>query len=282
MIKISKLNRQKRDLICNSLESTSRIGSDIIEKVENKTFNVDVLIYRDFFERFIFCFDSLRLLFKDYNETTFSNDYAITILLRTSLVDFLNVAYLKIHYQEYETKKNSNQNYKTELGKTLCSHLRRTLDRSNKEYLAGNFSEQAYKKTTLALYKDFHFLFDTTKEFNIKDPCNTLIYKNEISNKTIINKIKSQNDIRIRNYGRAIGLFELYSKYEHYGILSRRFQRVDINERFRNIIDSLDILIVGTMYSISFFQNIADIKSEKKLLLDNLNMLERIINLKSK
>lgn len=282
MIKLSELNRQKRDFICKSLESASRIGFEIIEKVENKTFNVDVLIYRDLFERFIFCFNSVRLLFKDYNEITFSNDFAITILLRTSLVDFLNVVYLKLHYQEYETEKNSNQNYKTELGKILCSHIRRTLDRSNKEYSSGNFSEQNYTKTTLALYKDFNFLFETNKEFNIKDPCSTLIYKNEISNKTIINKIKSQEDIRIRNYGRAIGLFELYSKYEHYGILSRRFQRVDINERFRNIIDSLDLLSVGIMYSISFFQNIIDIKDEKQLLFNNLGRLERIIDFRSK
>lgn len=281
MHKLSELNSHKRDLICSSLESISRIGFGIIDKVENKTFDVDVLIYRDFFERFIFCFNSVKLLLKDYSETTHSNDYAISLLLRTSLVDFLNVVYLKLHHQEYDASKNLKQNYKTELGKALCSHLRRVLDRINKEYLSGNFKELNYTKTTLALYKDYNFLFDRNSEFNIKEPCKTLIYKNEISNKTIIDKIKSQSDTQVRNYGRAIGLFELYSKYEHYGILSRRFQRVDINERFRNVIDSLGLLIVGAEYSISFFQDIVDLINEKQLFYQSSSNLKRIIYLKS-
>jgi len=282
MIKLSEPNTQKRDLICNSLESTSLIGYEIIDKVENKTLNIDILIYRDLFERFIFCFNSVGLLFKDYNETTFSNDYAISILLRTSLVDFLNVVYLKIHHNEYETKKESKQNYKTELGKFLCSHLKRVFDRMKKEHLSGNFSDQAYSKTILALKKDYNFLFEKDSEFNIKEPWKTLIYKNEISNKTIIDKLKTQPNIRVRNYGRAIGLFDLYSKYEHYGILSRRFQRVDINERFINVIESLDLLIVGTEYSISFFQNITGLKHEMKLFYENSSKLKRIINFNSK
>lgn len=282
MIKLSELNIQKRDLICNSLESISIIGSEIINKVENKTLNIDVLIYRDLFERFIFCFSSVGLLFKDYNESTFSNDYAISILLRTSLIDFLNVVYLKIHHNEYETEKESKQNYKTELGKFLCSHLKRVFDRMNKEYLSGNFSDQNYSKTILALKNDYIFLFEKDSEFNIKEPWKTLIYKKEISNKTIIDKLKTQPDLRVRNYGRAIGLFDLYSKYEHYGILSRRFQRVDINERFRNVNESLDLLIIGAEYAITFFQYITNLEHEKKLFYENSSKLKRIINLKSK
>lgn len=279
MTNLSEFNIKKRKLICDSLVKISDMGFNIIEKVENKTVNVDILTYRDYFERFIFCFDSIKLLLIGYNEKTFSKDFTIALVLRSSLVDFLNVIYLKIYYQEYNPSIQTENNYKTELGKTLCSHLRRVFDRFKKEYLSGNFKEQDYTKTINRFYNDYIFLFDPDMKFDIKDPARNLIFKKEISNKMIIDKISSQSDIRTRNYGRAIGLFELYSKYEHYGILSRRTQRVDVNERFRNILESLELLIEGAIFAISFFRMIIDIKNEETRFRENGSMLIRIIRL---
>ncbi len=280
MIILSSLNLKKKQLVCSSLEKMTDIGFKIIDKLEDKTFNVDKLIYRDYFERFIFCFDTIKTLLPEYSESTFSKDYTIALTLRTSLLDFLNVVYLTILFQEYDPTVQRKCDYKSELGKVLCSHLRRTFYRFNKEYLSGNFSQNNFTKTIKNLYHDYIFLFNTKETLNIENPSETLIYKQEISNKTIINKLKASSDINIRNYGRAIGFYELYSKYEHYGILSRRFLRVDVNERFRNILESIKLLIVGATASITFFRNVTDIEIEEKEFIKNSRILNGLLKLK--
>lgn len=281
MIILSSLNSKKKQLVCTSLERITDIGFKIIDKLEDKIFNVDILIYRDFFERFNFCFDAIKTLLPEYHENSFSKDYTIALTLRTSLLDFLNVAYLTIHYQEYNPTIQRKRDYKSELGKILCSHLKRTFYRLNKEYLSGNFNKSNYTKTIKNLHRDYIFLFNPEESFNLENPSETLIYKQEISNKTIINKLKTHSDINIRNYGRAIGYYELYSKYEHYGILSRRFLRVDVNERFRNILESLELLIVGATAAISFFRNVIDIKNEEKEFSENSLALNGIIKIRN-
>jgi hypothetical protein len=277
MENLSDLNEYKKTIIVSKLNEISRIGFAIIDKLEDKTFNVDILIYRDFFERFIFCFDNVSTLLNEFDSNTYSKDFAIALNLRTSLVDFLNVIYLTLYFLEDNPIVDSKVNYKSELGKTLCSHLKRVLDRFNMEYLKGDFKEGEYKQLVERFYKQYFFLFNHDEEFNIKEPSKTLIYKHEITNQTIVKKLISHSDIHIKNYARAIALFEIYSKYEHYGILSRRFQRISVNERFKNIIDSLELLIDGAWASFNFFRNVTDIKREEDDFIRMGGLLKGII-----
>lgn len=265
MKKITDLNQYKIDNLPRTLKNICDIGYQIIDKIEDKTNNIDKLIYRDYFERFIFCFDSLRVLILDFNENSYAKDYSIALILRTSLLDLQHVVYLKTYYEDFANNKDSKKNYESELGKLLCSHIKRSFDRIYKDYLSGYIKKNDYEKMINSFRHDYAFLFDNTKPFDTENPTDLLIYKKEISNREIVGRLSNHQDNQNRFYSRAAGLYEVYSKYEHYGIASRRMQRVDVNERITNVLNSLELIIDGAAFSLAFLKTITNIDMEEEI-----------------
>ena len=278
MIKLTKIRKRNIKPICRKLKGINFIGQSIIEKFEGKTDDIDILIYRDLFERFIYCFSSVRTILPNYNEKTFSKDYALALILRTSLLDFLTIAYLKTYYDEFDINIIKKIDYKSELGKFLCSHIRRIYVRLNKDYSDGHIIEKNYIHMINDFHRRYNFLFKENVKFNPKDPTKTLKYKNEIRNDDILKRLVNYPDNKVKNYSRAFGLYEIYSKYEHYGVSSRDFQKVDVNDRFDNIKNSLNFLIEGIIIAFDFFKKNIDLKSEEEMIKSNINKLKQIIN----
>lgn len=265
MIYLTDLNKKKIDLVCRKLDDLSNIGNQILEKVEDKTQNIDLLIYRDFFERFIFCLDAIRSILPNYEYNTYSKDYSLALLLRTSLLDFMTILYL-MTFLDKDSNVNVSKNYKTELGRLLTGHIKRILERVIGDRQYKQIDNEEYKRIINYYHSNFSFLFENDT-FDINVPLQSLKFKSEIRNKEIFKRLEKHPDRNINYYSRAIGLYDVYSKYEHYGVASRSFQRVDVNERFRNISLSIELIVEGIVKAFNFFKGIDNFDTEEKNLL---------------
>ena len=149
--------------------------------------------------------------------------------------------------------------------------------------------EKNQSKTPIKDYKDlidnihsnFIFLFDKQKKLDYNKPEKALKYNgsHDIKPLVIKNRLeKFKNNIKGINYEQASSLYNLFSKHDHFGIISILLSKQEINETSEDIIISLFHITDGLSFCLDFLYDEGKIKDEYKNIENEISALRGTIS----
>ncbi|NER17538.1 hypothetical protein [Spongiivirga citrea] len=223
---ISELNENKIIQIRVHLKIILEEGFKIIEE-NNDKFNV----YQSLYKRYIYCFDSLSLLLKEFGDDKIYRTNSIAIILRASLLDYLTTIYLRTF--QLEMKAGLKSNYTEELKKLLSEQIRRFLIVREADRKTPRYDHESFCSMVNKIYLEFDFLFDKSVPLDYNKPIKSLKYsrQDDISSQTIRKRLDSfSENLKNIDYHHVFELYDIFSKYDHFGIISMFLEELEINE----------------------------------------------------
>jgi hypothetical protein len=276
---ISELNKNKIIRIRHHLEIIYKEGLSIIE---NNRENLSV--YESFFERYIFSFESIYTLLKGFSVDKKFRSYSMALILRACLLDSLIILYLKTFYVEKKAGIITEEgNYKEEYEKLLSEQLRRLLNSINKERKNSKEQTENYKNLIDKIYSNFIYLFDKGKKLDYNKPEKALKYNgsHDIKPEVIKKRLdKFKNNLKGIDYEEASNLYNLFSKQDHFGIISILLSKQEINEISEDIIISLFHITDGFSFCLDFLYEEGKNKFEYKNIENEISYLRGTISTK--
>lgn len=277
---LTELNENKLIQIKVHFKTLLEEGFSIIHD-NNDKFNV----YQSLFKRYIYCFESLNTLLKDFDTDKLHRAHSIAIVLRASLLDYLTTLYLKTYHLEKKAGvKSFKSSYDEEFEKLLSEQVRRLISVSNKDKDTDMYDHASFCGFIDNIQRNFKFLFDNSKPLDYDKPENSLRYKrrDDISPSVIRTRLdsfsKNMNGI---DYLHVFTLYDLYSKYDHFGIASMLIEQMDINEVCENMFWSIFHLVDGITFCEQLLKEEVNSKSDFKKFGHELSCLKGTIYTKS-
>lgn len=272
--KLDHENLNKLSSILQLLNQIVKDGFILIGTYKYKFDEVLKVPYAQYTLRSIYCFESIKCLLEGFLSKKFYREFSISILLRSGLLDYLTILYLKSFYTQINQEQSIfESSYYSELEKLLTNQIFRMLKftMSNKAELP----DELYNKYIDTIYEDNYFLF--AKKANYNNPIESLRYnKGFITNPKILERLKKcENEIG-RAYISVYNLYDEYSKYDHFGLHGVKYQRLNINTLFGNILKSLFFTSDGLKIALSFI-NEQCIENEVKMISNNCESIKKII-----
>lgn len=218
--KISDLNKNKLITIRKELNEIFHLGYIIFANLHTDKKDKLIRFCYNIFYRNLVCLESVRTLLRDYESGTKITENSIKIILRASLLDYLLLLYVL--------------SFKKENGKNTSEIIFEKIDEIQSEQIKYFFKMLKYDKENAKVQNEkkinlIELIIEKNKSlFNIKDnkidynkPEKYLIYKNNISIKTIKNRLDSLNP-----KGKHIGachFYDEFSKVDHLGDIGVMF-----------------------------------------------------------
>lgn len=283
---LSSINTKKLTRIIDHLDNIFPTGFNVLNKFYGKSNHITTNVYASYFQRFNSCFESTSILLKEFSQNKFHLEYPISILLRASLLDCLTLLYLRSYYEEINSESNkTHPNFDSEFGKLLSSQLRRILSLSKQDKESTRFNAESFKKTVDIMMASYSYLFNDPENVDYNNPTKSLIYgdykKHEIKNSKIRRRLDEVYKDSPQTHLHIFYLYDIYSKHDHFGLMSIALLKMDINEVFENFTWALYYIIDGYYYSLEFLRQEEEIEMEYKSLRLNCGLLGGTIRSKN-
>lgn len=242
-------------------------------------------IYQSLFKRYIYCFESINLFLQDFDKSKAHRAQSIGIILRASLLDYLTTLYILTFQVE---KKNGTEKekiaYQNVINKLLSEQIRRFLTVSESDKKLPSYNREKFKKTVDSYRKIFHYLFDHSKPIDYNKPSKSLIYNpsDDIKSKAILKRLDSfpKESIKL-NYKEVYGLYDIYSKYDHFGIASMTLEHLTINEICENMFWSIFHLTDGLSFCVDLMKDETGSKSNFERMFKEIDYLRGTVYTKT-
>jgi len=264
--KLSNINRKQTIKIVDNLDKIVALGFQIEKKFQGRSLHIETSVYASYFQRFICCYESVSMCIKKFNNGIYHFEYPISILLRASLLDCLTLIYLRSYYEEIPTELNNTKpNYNTELGKLLSSQIRRILTPSKADRNSNQFNLDSFKNTIDVTVEKFGYLFNDSKNIDYNKPSRSLIYgkhSDEITNPIIRKRLDHKYNYSDHYHPHIFYLYDIFSKHDHFGMMSMLLSKMDINEVFENFSWSLYYIRDGIVLSLEFLRREENFEQE--------------------
>lgn len=243
------------------------IGQSALEKFPENDYAIKYFMAINYLERFVTTLRSVNILLRQYEKNT-SVETSIGLIIRASLLDFMNVLYLSTYHPDRkEFNKKIEILVSDQIDKTF-KYLK--LIRSINE-----ISQDDYIRALEEFCTQFPTLFDNSTIDHNK-PERKLKHKNKLLSATILfNRIRGHE--KTREFSSAYYYYLYYSKYEHFGIITHFLQRKGFNHDVTMIIVSLSLVIRGLIKNFEFLDILPDkLENEQQQILDLLNEFDKL------
>lgn len=251
---LSELNQNKLIRLRDHFDTILKEGFKLIEENSDK-FD----IYQSLFKRYIYCFESVNTLLKKFGPNKKHRSHSIAIVLRASLLDYLTTIYLRTFLAEKLAGLEGAANrYNEQIEKLTSEQIRRFLNVSGKEKKTDLYDHQKFCNLTDSLYQNFKYLFDETKPINCDNPSKSLKYTRNDDIKSYIIKDRLDNyskNLERINYLEVFSLYDLFSKYDHFGVASMTLEYIETDEICENIFWSLFHISDGLSFCVDLLKS---------------------------
>lgn len=252
-----------------------------IVKENNKELNV----YHSLFRRYIYCLDTINLLITDFDKDTKYREHSIAIVLRASLLDYLTTLYLRtFHAEKKAGVKSLKSSYDEEFDKLLSEQIRRILTVSPKDKNTSAYNHESFCKSVDTMYSNFRTLFDDSKPIDYEKPANSLKYKrqDDISSNEIRKRLDNfSKNLKGIDYLHVFSLYDIYSKYDHFGVMSMLLEHMDINEVSDNMLWSVFHITDGISFCVDLLKDEVGCESDFDKMLKEIDYLRGVIYTKT-
>ncbi|WP_335967214.1 hypothetical protein [Galbibacter sp. PAP.153] len=251
---LSELNRNKLIRLRDHFDTILEEGFNLI------TENSDQFdIYQSLLRRYVYCFESVNTLLKNFGPSKKHRTHSIAIVLRASLLDYLTTLYLRTYLTDKLAElENAEKKYNEQIEILFSEQIRRFLTVSYKDKRTHLYDHEKFCKLTDSLYNNFKHLFDDSKPLNYDCPSKSLKYKrkDDINPYRIRDRLDNYSQYLEKiDYLEVFSLYDVFSKYDHFGVASMALEYFDIDEICENILWSLFHLSDGVSFCVDLLKS---------------------------
>lgn len=251
---LSELNQNKLIRLRDHFDTILKEGFGLIEENSDK-FD----IYQSLFRRYIYCFESVNALLKNFGPNKKHRSHSLAIVLRASLLDYLTTIYLRTFQAEKLAGLEGAENrYNEQIEKLTSEQIRRFLSVSSKDKKTDFYNHQKFCKLTDSLYHNFNHLFDKSKPLNYDHPSKSMKYGRNDDIKPSIIRERLDNyskNLKRISYLEVFSLYDLFSKYDHFGVASMTLEYIETDEICENIFWSLFHISDGLSFCVDLLKS---------------------------
>lgn len=190
-----------------------------------------------------------------------------------------------MYIRTYQSEKNlggrkERIEYQNVINKLKSEQIRRFLNVPEAEKKTSTYNHSEFSKLVDSLHETFNYLFDNSKTIDYNKPSKCLIYgaSHDIKPKVIRKRFDgfSKNSLQI-DYQQVFKLYDIYSKYDHFGVASMALEYTTINEICGNMFLSIFHLTDGISFCIDLLKEETKSKSDFDKLLNEIPYLRGTI-----
>lgn len=254
-------------------------GFRIINENQN-VFN----IYHSLFKRYIYGFESINILLQDFDAEKRHRELALSIVLRASLLDYLTTLYLSTYQAEKKANPKLSKEYNEIVDKLVSEQIRRIISIAENDKKTKFYNHNDHIEAVDFLKDKFSHLFDHEIPIDYNKPSKSLIYKaqDDIKTATMRKRLDElSNQLVNIHYEDVFYLYDLYSKYDHFGTASMFFEYMEIDLVCSNILASIFHISEGIGFCIDLMVEEVDCKSDFEKINYEISLLRGTIQSKT-
>lgn len=217
-----------------------------------------------YIERFVDTLCSINTLIAN-PENRIYTETSVGIIIRSSLLDLITIAYLYSYKMEI-IDEETQEKFDTEFDKFMIDHIANNIKYFKTARDTGIATPDEYKLIIENLWSSYGFAFKD-KTIDYDNPENKLISKEFLSPKQMFLRIRNHHFTK--EYAKIYDLYIYYSKYDHFGIMTR-FMLEQNSENFETFIYAMKFVSNGIVASSFLFSetNFYRIKYELDIILE--------------
>ncbi|WP_031425415.1 hypothetical protein [Flavimarina sp. Hel_I_48] len=273
---LTELNENKLIQIRIHLKNIIKEGSQLIEE-NSSHFN----IYQSLFRRYIYAFESLIILTKDFDHTKTHRAQSIAVILRANLLDTLIIIYLKTFQFEKERGADIEKvKYQNEIDKLYSEQIRRFITISEPDKKIPTYNHKKFCEMVDKIRKTFDYLFNDEIDIDYNKPSKSMKFKSsdDITNKIIRKRLDNYSaQLKDYNYLQIFSLYDIYSKYDHFGVASMTLEYNTTNEICDHMFWSIFHITDGITFCIDLLNSEVSSESDFKNIHYELSCLRGVV-----
>lgn len=251
-------NQARLKSIIEINDKAFKIALKAYRRFPNGDYDLNTFCWLNFLERSTFNLEAVNVLIGQY-QTKPSMEHSIGLLVRSSLLDFIINVYLASYYID----KNDSHLFTERLNGVLCDHLHNTFSNLEMVKNEGVLTQEQFNNSIDRLKMEFSYLFKESPIDYANPGRNLVIGRDKIDSvKGMYKRINAQIDTK--KFGRAYDLYQYYSKYEHFGIMTHYFQKRGEDTNFKNMLWALHTMLVGMEHNLVFLNGQNTVADELK------------------
>lgn len=228
--------------------------------------------------------ESLNILLKDFDEEKRYREFAIPIVLRASLLDYLTILYLATFQSEKKINPALSINYEIEIDKLISEQIRRLISIAENDKQTSFYKHSDLYEAVDLFREKFYHLFDPNIPIDYNKPEKSLRYKSQddIKSTTIRKRLDfvASGLIDI-HYQDVFYLYDLYSKYDHFGTASMLLEYMDIDTTSSNILSAIFHIAEGIGFCTDLMKDETACNSNFDKLDYEISLLRGTVNTKT-
>jgi hypothetical protein len=249
-----------------------RIGGNCIQKFTEPQYSLDIFIYINYVERFTFMLESVNLLLGDYSRNG-NHETSIGLILRTGLYDFMMASYLGTYLVDLEQNKDeqSESEYDNQLTSFAADHLRNNIAHVKHLRRLGAIEENEFRTIINNMKLSFEVFFEAG-DIDYGSP-EKMLKGNRLTLKEVHERLFKHRIITSAFPDKKFDVYDIYtyySKYEHFGIMTRDMQGRGVNKDFEIMLTALWYFYRLLATAVTFIGNGNDVLEEEKVKLKNV------------
>lgn len=238
--KLTIESEQRLNTLIILSQQAIKISISALKRFPTAQYKILDFTFINYLERFTYSLESIEILLNNFQKKP-NNETSIGLIIRASLLDFMNIIFLSSYYVDITPENpNSQEEFDNQFEALVSDQIHNMI-----KYLIlmkdhNLISKDEFKQSITNLNSTYNFLFNG---FDLEDPISTLKIKKFNSTKKIFQRICNHH--KTKNYAMVYDLYTYYSKYEHFGIMTHFMQRQNINKDLDRIILSINYIIQG-------------------------------------
>jgi len=238
------------------------LGKASLSKFPTDDYELLKFVFINYLDRFTYSLDSINILLRSYEKNP-NIETSIGLIIRTSLLDFMTVSYMRVHYSDISPNDNvAKEKFDEVFNSLLVDHINNTFKYVKLAKNVGFINDIEKTETIDSLYHTYNFLFKT-KIVDYDNPGESLISQKFITSREIFIKLVSHS--LTKSDAHVYDMYMYYSKYEHFGIVTHFLQRQGVNVDFSAMIQSLTFVVKGLGLSMGFLSSLPDVLVSEKI-----------------
>jgi hypothetical protein len=283
---LSNLNKTKLHQFRRIIKEIVEVGIKIDSRNKSGSYKEYLFVRVNLFQRFIRRLEAINILL-EHLETNISIEDSIGLIIRSGLIDFLQMTYLDLLHVKFEGEKTEENEIKLskQTRNYLAEHIRTVIGFMNDYKYFDKFpdsikGDDKYKLGIDLLKKDYPAYFKDESIADYNKPYENFNFGKFPKNRELLKEILEFKPFDDLNVFIAYDGFHNYSKYEHFGVMTNRMQTQDTNRLMLNIFAYLHFLLLGAYMCCSHINTeihnieteVTEIKKLNKEYVDLLNL----------
>jgi len=241
---------EKIEEIKTLLDEISKAAIVELKKFDASSYEIPTFIFCSLLDRAAINLLTIRILIERLEKQP-SMEGPIGILLRSNLLDYMIGIYMRSAIKKGLNLRDGKDYLNEAIQPIVADQIKYALLYLKMSKNSGNCSDEVFRNGVEKLHESYRVLFKQG-EINYLEPEKMLKQPSSISATELFKKISASED---KQYTSGLyDLYQLYSKYDHFGLLTNHLQSRGTIVKYKTILEAIKYVAQGMSHYAELLQ----------------------------